>query len=444
MKRTIGFKIPKYDRSKKLKKEQDRKAQAAPATWSGLVPSRDAGGRFVRVRQRVDDNTERLAEDGWMDMDVDVAAPDAHVDAGVLADVKKQPNNGPDHKDVARYYLLHHGAANDVRERYLAAQRHVLKESVAAADSAWAGICSMCGSDGSASGALSCPVIIITWDQPILVEVPIHYCGTCRAQYAIKPTAVDCLPDTKPAWDLPLRRDQNAVVWWHQALLQQVDLESSYTRHVNADRFCAAMQANWKQNNVDPPNRLALSTLRKRLRSAWMTYHYLQALEDGYPEGIPGSPAGVLKPCPCCGGSEICRPQATAETSTGRAAVAVAALGERNSPSSGGRPGMTPAIAATGAEAAAGEHGPRVLDAAAADARTPTRAGHVTETEATMASAPVDGSSGMAPAMAAAEVDGAVAAASQVGSGSGLLPAMAMSTAAAAASGEHRKGRAAG
>ncbi|EFJ46311.1 hypothetical protein VOLCADRAFT_93460 [Volvox carteri f. nagariensis] len=32
---------------------------------------------------------------------------------------------------------------------------------------------------------LSCPVTMVTWDQPIELEVPVHYCVTCRKQFSI-------------------------------------------------------------------------------------------------------------------------------------------------------------------------------------------------------------------------------------------------------------------
>ena len=90
----------------------------------------------------------------------------------------------------------------------------------------------------SPEGGRTCPVTIVTWEQPICVNVPVCWCTPCGAFHNVRPTELNCLPDAKAGWDLHLQRDGQHVLWWHQSILQLFDLMSFRSRHLSADAFC--------------------------------------------------------------------------------------------------------------------------------------------------------------------------------------------------------------
>ncbi|EFJ45187.1 hypothetical protein VOLCADRAFT_118483, partial [Volvox carteri f. nagariensis] len=225
-----------------------------------------------------------------------VGEEDASSGEGSDIDEDDGPEDANSRQLVAEVYFkfVHKTIAS--RKNLLHQAGVTFRNAVTAAD---VSTCPTCGAESSGN-PLSCPVTVVTWDQPIELEVPVHYCGTCRKQFSIRPTAVDCLQDSNVSWDISDRRAGIAVVWWHQLILQQFDQLAFYTRHISADRFCAAMVENWSCNGFQDSIATTIS-LRKRLRQALLLYHYLQGMEEDYPEGLVGWCNGALNACPCCG-----------------------------------------------------------------------------------------------------------------------------------------------
>ncbi|GIL80783.1 hypothetical protein Vretimale_9112 [Volvox reticuliferus] len=160
-----------------------------------------------------------------------------------------------------------------------------VKDTVAAADAAIAKTCPTCGTE-SCGATLSLPVTVVTWDRPIDLKIPGHYCDNCRRTYSVKPTTVDCLHDAMPGWDVSTRRDGVVVIWWHRALLQQFDLLERFARQISVGRFCASMVENWGYNGFKE-SIVTTTCLYKRLSKALFLYRYLKSKEEDYPEGLP-------------------------------------------------------------------------------------------------------------------------------------------------------------
>ncbi|GIL85589.1 hypothetical protein Vretimale_13302 [Volvox reticuliferus] len=326
-------------------------------------------------------------------------------------------------KDLSKGYFTGKASSVWARETLLTAQRVAMRSAVAACASS-AQPCPTCGAQCEPDKVPRCTTTIITWEQPIVVDVPLFWCSKCTAVFGVKPTQVDCLPDTKVAWDLRLRRDGNAILWWHNSVLQQYALLSYYTKHVSADGFCGAMMDAWEENGVQPPElpprqgysvssdvpppRLTHTMLRQRLRPALNAYYHMFGLTADLPETLSQWPSGSANGCPCCGDSH-CSYRSPAPAST-----AVAA----------GAPTMPPAV--TAAVAVAGE-APPVTAAAAAVGETPANTG----TGVTATALAVADRLAVAPVVVA--VAGMLPAVAMVATAAGTAAAVVVGTVAAAA-----------
>ncbi|GLC39193.1 hypothetical protein PLESTM_000862500 [Pleodorina starrii] len=100
-------------------------------------------------------------------------------------------------------------------------------------------------------------------------------------------------------------KDGSKLLWWSQTLLQLFDTLEFFTRHLSADRFCAALLDNWEKNEAQKPSSVSSSTLRKRFRRALLAYHYIEGLAEDFPETLPGWDGGALNGCPCCSDAAV-------------------------------------------------------------------------------------------------------------------------------------------
>jgi hypothetical protein len=189
------------------------------------------------------------------------------------------------------------GAA-EVLTRLHAAAHGVLQCTVH--DAAKSTPCPTCNQQGDPVGLEPCTVTVVTWDQPVQVQVPLITCRACMRPYTVQPTQLGCLPDTTVSWDLLRKRDGHTVLWWQASLLQQYTGLQYYNRHLGMDRFCAALMANWRENGCADPG-LTLTQLRQRLSPATQRYRFLCGLVEDLPEQLPGWPTGALNGCACCG-----------------------------------------------------------------------------------------------------------------------------------------------
>ncbi|GIL53693.1 hypothetical protein Vafri_9328, partial [Volvox africanus] len=232
--------------------------------------------------------------------DADDTDTSSDADDFSAADEEPEPEPGPElilTYTVREGYLCHFATSWDSRSRLLCSSAGVLRQ---VAESR-AVLCPKCGSPNP-DGGRTCPVTIITWDQPVCVKVPVSWCSPCGAPYNVRPTELDCLPDSKTGWNLNLHRDSQHVLWWHQPLLQVFDLVSYKSKHLSADAFCSALLDNWEQNSISRPASVYSTTLCQRLRQAFLLYLDCQGLVDDYPEGaLSDWPRGALNGCPCCG-----------------------------------------------------------------------------------------------------------------------------------------------
>ncbi|PNW74064.1 hypothetical protein CHLRE_13g583898v5 [Chlamydomonas reinhardtii] len=163
--------------------------------------------------------------------------------------------------------------------------------------------CPVCGKPGDPKGMPPFKVTVVTWDQPVSIDVPHVTCSSCMRGYTLRPTVLGCLPDTIVSWDLLRQRDGNVILWWQTSLLQQFTSLQYYNGHLGMDRFCAALMANWQENGCDSQG-LTLTQLRQRLSSTSQRYRFLRGLVEDLPEQLPGWPAGALNACACCGDAE--------------------------------------------------------------------------------------------------------------------------------------------
>ncbi|GIL87953.1 hypothetical protein Vretimale_6330 [Volvox reticuliferus] len=193
-------------------------------------------------------------------------------------------------------YMDDFGQSADMRKELLSSQAMKVIEAARCASQR----CPSCKGLGQAHGQ-PCPVTVLFWDQAVSLRVPVWWCPACKSSYGIRPTVLDSIPDTNISMNIQLRKDGTHVIWWHQTLLQLFDILESTTRHISADRFCAALMVNWEENGFGKPDSVIPSTLRKRFRHALKAYHYLQGLVDDSPEALDGWPSGALNGCPCCG-----------------------------------------------------------------------------------------------------------------------------------------------
>ncbi|GIL82252.1 hypothetical protein Vretimale_7226 [Volvox reticuliferus] len=238
------------------------------------------------------------------DVDNRDAGSDAYDDFSA-ADDEPEPEPGPELSlthTVRKGYLCHVAASGDSRSHLLCSTARVLQQLAESR----AVVCPQCASPSPEGGRI-CPVTLITWNQPICVDVPVCWCPPCGAPHNVRPTELDCLPDSKTGWDLHLRRDGQHVLWWHQPLLQMFDLVSYKSKHLSADAFCSALLDNWEQNGISHPASVYATTLRQRLRQAFLLFMDCQGLVEDYPEGaLSDWPRGALNGCPCCGDARTC------------------------------------------------------------------------------------------------------------------------------------------
>ncbi|EFJ43100.1 hypothetical protein VOLCADRAFT_96797 [Volvox carteri f. nagariensis] len=214
--------------------------------------------------------------------DADDAEASEHADVFTAAEEEPDPMPGPASTlthAVREAYVRDFAAAAESRTCFLSSSAGVLRSLAGSRPEA----CPRCGVR-SPQGGRTCPVTIITWEQPICVDVPVCWCTPCRAWYNVRPTELDCLPDTKPGWDLNLHRDGQHVLWWHQPLLQLFNLVSFRSRNLSAVAFCSALQDTWQRNGIRRPASVLATTLRKRLRQALLLYTDCQGAVDDYPE----------------------------------------------------------------------------------------------------------------------------------------------------------------
>ncbi|GIL94396.1 hypothetical protein Vretimale_605 [Volvox reticuliferus] len=210
-----------------------------------------------------------------------------------------------DSPEVADTFFLQYATGGTVRTKELEDQHNSLRQSVLQTDAACC--CPHCGTTGNivCEGRQPWKVIVITLNQPVAIDIPAVYCSNCKITYGMRPTALDCLPDSNVSWDLSKWHAGITVLWWQGMLLQVFDLLVFFTKHISADRFCASMLSNWRENGVNIPAVLTLDMLRQRLARVVRLSRNLKGLVEDYVESIPGWPCGSLNSCPCCGDSAI-------------------------------------------------------------------------------------------------------------------------------------------
>lgn len=186
---------------------------------------------------------------------------------------------------VCAAILAHYTEARSMQSSALGALAGVYSQG--AQDAAAKATCPHCGSAGKDAG-LPHEVHIVTWDQPITINVQGKWCSACAMSYSAQPTVLGCIPDTDASWDITRQRGTNKLLWWTNSVVQLFDTLTFFTRHMSADRFCAAMLYNWEQNGSGTPQGITAGMLRKRLRYAWRHFCAGQALLEDLPEGIPG------------------------------------------------------------------------------------------------------------------------------------------------------------
>ncbi|EFJ42684.1 hypothetical protein VOLCADRAFT_97300 [Volvox carteri f. nagariensis] len=286
------------DRAKQL-----RNAQPPSLSTNVAVPSANAQEAPVNIDNDATYELEDFDPIHREDAGDVEASEDA--DGFSAAEEEPEPEPGPEStlaQDVREAYVRDFAAAAESRTCFLNSSAGVLRSLAGSRPEA----CPRCAVR-SPEGGRTCPVTIITWEQPICVDVPVCWCTPCRAFHNMRPTEFNCLPDAKAGWDLHLQRDGQHVLWWHQSLLQLFDLVSFRSRHLSADAFCSALLDTWEQNGIRRPVSVSATTLRKRLRQALLLYMDCQGVVDDYPEGTLSTwPRGALNGCPCCGDTLRC------------------------------------------------------------------------------------------------------------------------------------------
>ncbi|GIL65084.1 hypothetical protein Vafri_18859 [Volvox africanus] len=294
-----------FNRDRRNKRRRDKRRQLAqaqpPKPVYEPVATVDTTVDAIKVPAPIDigqgSEHEYLRPEN---QDADGTDTSSDADDFSAADEEPEPEPGPELTltyTVREGYVCHFATSWDSRSRLLCSSAGVLWQ---VAESR-AVLCPKCASPNP-EGGRTCPVTIHTWDQPVCVKVPVSWCSPCGAPYNVRPTELDCLPDSKTGWNLNLHRDGQHVLWWHQPLLQVFDLVSYKSKHLSADAFCSALLDNWEQNSISRPASVYLTTLRQQLRQAFLLYLDCQGLMEDYPEGaLSDWPRGALNGCPCCG-----------------------------------------------------------------------------------------------------------------------------------------------
>ncbi|PNH05116.1 hypothetical protein TSOC_008653 [Tetrabaena socialis] len=205
-----------------------------------------------------------------------------------------------DSPEVSRSFFEHLADAADIRGGMLAALSGWMRGAVETC--AARATCPRCRSGNAVSDCLEArKVTVVCCYQPVTIDVPQLVCSNpqCGLVFSIKPTSLDCLPDTAVAWDVCRWRHGITVLWWHCPLLQHFTGLQYFTRHLGMESYCASMLADWELNGVSTD--LTLVQLRQRLSKVTQMYRYLRGLVEDYAESLKGWPAGAVNACPCCG-----------------------------------------------------------------------------------------------------------------------------------------------
>ncbi|PNW79968.1 hypothetical protein CHLRE_08g373361v5 [Chlamydomonas reinhardtii] len=221
---------------------------------------------------------------------------------------------------VRKAFLKHYASGADSRSRLLDSAADTLRALAQAIPRT----CPGCGVS-AVFGGKRCSVTIVTWEQPVIAEIPVGWCTTCKQGCNLLPVQADCVSDSNSGWDLDRAHSGKNVLWWHQSVLQMYDILSFRTRHLSADAFCDAMMNSWERNGISRPSSVSATTLRQRMREALLLYMDCQNVIEDYPEDtITDWPRGALNSCPCCGDSVTCAAMAV-DAGAGPAGGAMAA-----------------------------------------------------------------------------------------------------------------------
>ncbi|PNW79961.1 hypothetical protein CHLRE_08g373354v5 [Chlamydomonas reinhardtii] len=221
---------------------------------------------------------------------------------------------------VRKAFLKHYASGADSRSRLLDSAADTLRALAQAIPRT----CPGCGVSAVFRGK-RCSVTIVTWEQPVIAEIPVGWCTTCKQGCNLLPVQADCVSDSNSGWDLDRAHSGKNVLWWHQSVLQMYDILSFRTRHLSADAFCDAMMNSWERNGISRPSSVSATTLRQRMREALLLYMDCQNVIEDYPEDtITDWPRGALNSCPCCGDSVTCAAMAV-DADAGPAGGAMAA-----------------------------------------------------------------------------------------------------------------------
>ncbi|GLC38083.1 hypothetical protein PLESTB_000269000 [Pleodorina starrii] len=303
--------IQKAERRAKDRERARRKRQAAEQGARTTRPSRNDDGAYT-VHPRAETgrftrrtrNEEVPGADGWGGEEYqqqDFPEPERSPDAET-GNPEERPTGEaytlPE--DLATAWLSDLDTALQFRSTRLAQQHKAFENAVEAAGMD----CPQCGAQGRPHG-VPIGVTVLLWSQPVCLRVQARWCPQCSAPYSPSPTAVDCLPDSQTGMRIHTSKDGSKLLWWIQTLLQLFDTLEFFTRHLSADRFCAALLDNWEKNEAQKPSSVSSSTLRKRFRRALLAYHYIEGLAEDFPETLPGWEGGALNGCPCCSDAAV-------------------------------------------------------------------------------------------------------------------------------------------
>ena len=322
-----GLLPSKDEKAQRSSNPQSRRGGAQPQPQSR---KRAADGRFA-AEQHQHQQLEDL--EGYVEETVEGAAgdPGAAGDSGAALrdhtrqtrrDAKQSLAQSP---QLTSAYLRDYADASAARQLLLQCQAAAITGLVEARGSECPECCEPCNLTHKV------PVVVVTWEQPVIVAVPVLWCKRCCKFVSMQPTVVDCLPDTPTSWDLTKRAEGQMVLWWQATTLQQFSRLCYSSRHQSADAFAAAMLEVWRLNSVWPLSdsaaaaapKLGRDKLRKRMRYALNAYYHLDGVVRDYPEGLEGWPAaGAANACPCCGDSAHA---AACDRGLGAAAAAAAA-----------------------------------------------------------------------------------------------------------------------
>ncbi|PNW87380.1 hypothetical protein CHLRE_02g141011v5 [Chlamydomonas reinhardtii] len=322
-----GLLPSKDEKAQRSSNPQSRRGGAQPQPHSR---KRAADGRFA-AEQHQHQQLEDL--EGYVEETVEGAAgdPGAAGDSGAALrdhtrqtrrDAKQSLAQSP---QLTSAYLRDYADASAARQLLLQCQAAAITGLVEARGSECPECCEPCNLTHKV------PVVVVTWEQPVIVAVPVLWCKRCCKFVSMQPTVVDCLPDTPTSWDLTKRAEGQMVLWWQATTLQQFSRLCYSSRHQSADAFAAAMLEVWRLNSVWPLSdsaaaaapKLGRDKLRKRMRYALNAYYHLDGVVRDYPEGLEGWPAaGAANACPCCGDSAHA---AACDRGLGAAAAAAAA-----------------------------------------------------------------------------------------------------------------------